>query len=252
MRPVVRVLRDPEELARAAAGEFTRLAIEAARLRGRFVVALSGGTTPAAAYSLLTAVAGPGAVFRARVPWDRVHVLWGDERHLPGGDPDRNETMARRELLARVPIPESQVHPVPPPPLPAAAAAEAYEAALRGVFPLPPGGWPRFDLVLLGLGADGHVASLFPGDPALRETTRLAAAVRAPAAPAERITLTPPVFRHAGAILLLVSGAAKAEALRAALSDEGPPDAAPARLVRPLKGVLTVLADREAARLLPA
>jgi 6-phosphogluconolactonase len=257
MTPVLRVLKDPEELARAAAGEFTRLAVEAARARGRFVVALSGGGTPRGAYTLLAATAGPGAVFRARVPWDRVHVFWGDERHLPAGHPDRNETMARATLLSRVPIPEAQVHPVPPAPLEAAAAAEAYDRALREFFALKEGHWPRFDLMLLGLGADGHVASLFPGSPALSETSRLAAAVSAPAAgdpasraaSAPRVALTPPVFSHAAAVLLLVGGAVKAEALRAALSDEGPMEAFPARMVRPRRGALTVLADREAVRL---
>lgn len=223
-------------------------------------MALSGGTTPRGLYNLL---ADPGAPYRAAVPWDRTQVFFGDERQVPPDHPESNYRMANEALLQRVPIPEEHVHRIrgenPDPD----RAAEEYEEIQRDAFDCGPDGVPRFDLALLGLGPDGHVASLFPGSAALKETHRLAVAVT-PAAPARaRVTLTFPVFNAAACVLFLVSGPQKADALKrvlrgaAALGSGGgfvAPGAAPgapplpAALVRPGQGDLLWLVDRDAAK----
>jgi 6-phosphogluconolactonase len=208
----VRVLPDPAALARAAAGLFADAARRAAAERGRFVVALAGGSTPRAAYELL---AGP---LGADVPWARVHVCFGDERGVPPDDAASNYAMARDALLARVPVPEAQVYRLEGEREPADAAARA-DALLRGL--LGDGG---LDLALLGMGADGHTASLFPGSPALDERERWVVATEAPpgVTPRPRLTLTLPALAQARHVVVLVAGAEKRDALRRALADEPP------------------------------
>jgi 6-phosphogluconolactonase len=172
-------------------------------------------------------------------------VYWGDERHVPPEHPDSNYRMAREALLDHVPLPGANVHRVPAEEPDARRAAERYERDLRAGFALAATTLPRFDLVLLGLGADGHTASLFPGAEALDETLRLAVATRGPAPPIERITLTLPVLNHAACVAFLVSGADKAAVVRAVLAEPRSP-LLPAQRVRPA-GRLVWLLDAAAA-----
>ncbi len=229
---------DATSLARAAAEHFVTLAAEAIAARGRFAVALSGGSTPYATYTLLAS-----DDFAARVDWPRVHVFWGDERCVPPDHPESNFRLAEEALLSRVPIPPGNLHRVRGE-LEPEVAAQAYAAELRTFFGAP---WPRFDLVLLGMGDDGHTASLFPGLAALHETARSVVAVTAhyQDRPAHRVTLTTPAINAARQVLFLVTGATKAETLRAVL--EGPEGLYPAQRIRPISGHLTWLMDAAAA-----
>lgn len=235
--PVLTVVEDPAALARAAAEEVARRADEAVAARGAFTWALSGGSTPRALYALL---ADPAAGFRDRIPWARTEVFFGDERNVPPDHPDSNHRMASEALLSHVPV--AAVHRIEGE-RPAGEAADRYAALLRQRFGA--GAPPRLDLVLLGLGADGHAASLFPGSPALEERARWVSAAWVPALGAHRITLTLPVLDAAAAVLFLVAGRDKAGPLRALLAP-GPPTI-PAARVRPEAGALRVLADRAAA-----
>jgi 6-phosphogluconolactonase len=244
----IRILPDAPSIAREAAERFARAAGEALRDHGRFAVALAGGSTPRGLYALLAGEGDPS--YRDRVPWASTHVFFGDERAVPPDHPDSNYRMARETLLSRVPVPADQIRRIPAErPDPRAAAAE-YERAIRNFFALPPGGRPRFDLILLGLGADGHTASLFPGSPALEETASLVASAYLEPLRSWRITLTLPAINAAARVVFLVSGSGKAEALRAVLRGPDGPGSPPARRVRPADGALTFLADRPAARLL--
>jgi len=178
-----------------------------------------------------------------------LQFFWSDERHVPPDHPDSNYRMALETLLSKVPVPPGNVHRIPAESPDAAAAASAYESTLKSYFGLKEGQAPRFDLILLGLGADGHVASLFPGSEALREPRRLVTAPWVEPMRARRITLTPPVIRNAASVMVLVSGDAKAEALRRALAPEGSLDECPARLLQEARGRVVVIADRGAAHL---
>jgi 6-phosphogluconolactonase len=243
-------------LSRAAA-EFTlELAQENVKKHGAFAVALSGGNTPRPLYEALT-----NPPFEARMPWRNTHLFWGDERCVPTDHPDSNFAMASNTLISRVPIPSQNVHRIPVEIVPADGAAEAYEALLREFFgtfaktdtlPHAPYGsepFPSFDLILLGVGKDGHTASLFPGDRALEEGKSWVVAVRTPhgSPPVPRITLTLPVINRARCVLFLASGAGKREVISSIL--EGTPPATgsyPAAGVNP-DGRLIWLIDEEAA-----
>ncbi|HEU5393866.1 MAG TPA: 6-phosphogluconolactonase [Candidatus Methylomirabilis sp.] len=238
----LRIFPDLEALSREAARRFVAAAKKAVRARGRFTVAFSGGSTPADLYCLLAT-----SSHREGLPWDRTHVFWGDERCVPPEDPASNYGAARALLLSQVPIPAANVHRMRGEEEPGRAALE-YEAELRAAFGLTAGGVPRFDLLLLGLGEDGHTASLFPGSPALRETDRLVVAPFVEPLSASRLTLTLPVLNAAREILVLVAGGGKATALREAL--EGDRDTLPIQQVRPRAGVLTWLVDAASAELL--
>ncbi len=240
--PVFRVLEDPERVAHAAAREFQRRATRSAEGGGDFAVALSGGSTPVRLYALL---AGPP--YRDSVPWDRVHVFWGDERAVGPEHPDSNYGAARGALLDRVRIPAGNVHRIPAENPDPEAAAVAYERTLRRYFGLAADALPRFDLILLGLGADGHTASLFPGNEALRERRRLVVAPWVEAVSSRRISLTCPVLNNAACIMFLVTGAEKAETLRRVLENDEGETGLPARLIRPRNGELVWLVDRAAA-----
>ena len=239
---------DLDELARAAAEEIAKSAEEAIAARGRFTIALSGGNTPKPAYRLLAEKPG--------IDWSRVHVFWGDDRHVPPDHPDSNFGMAHEALLSKVPIPHDNIHRMRTEKADAERVAEEYAWTLRSAFglgDLGEGEWPRFDLVLMGIGADGHTASLFPGSEAVRERSRLVIAPWVSSLATFRITLTAPVFNRAALALFLVSGEEKAEALRAILAGvEGDfqPDRFPAQIVRPEEGKLLWLVDRAAARCL--
>ena len=238
--PVV-VFDDLADLSERAAGEFSRVARQSADERGRFFVALAGGSTPRGLYRLLA-----GDERRSAVPWNQMQVFWGDERCVPPDHPDSNFRMAYEALLAKVAIAAENVHRMrgedPP-----EQAAQEYERELRDAFGLTPGELPRFDLILLGLGADAHTASLFPGSPALHEQSRLVAALYVEKLQANRLTLTPPVLNAARRVVFLVAGADKAPALHAVLQGEYNPGRFPAQVVRPLDGDVLWLVDRAAA-----
>jgi 6-phosphogluconolactonase len=246
-RVELRVFASAEDLAAAAAGEFTARARAAVSQHGRFAVALCGGSTPNRLYALLA----ERRTGKGRAPWGKIHVFWGDERVVPPGHSDSNFRAANEALLAKVPIPQANVHRIRAEARSPAAAAALYEQELRRFFSLPAGRFPRFDLVLLGLGADGHTASLFPGSDVLREETRLVAATLVAKLGTHRITLTLPVLNSSRAVMFLVSGGQKAEALAHALEGGVGSEALPPRLVRPRAGALLWLVDRAAARMLP-
>jgi 6-phosphogluconolactonase len=241
----LRIVAGLEELARTAAEEVARLAGDAVRARGRFTFVLSGGSTPRSLFRLL---ADANDSFRDRIEWSAVHVFWGDERSVPPDHPDSNYRMAREALLDHVPIPAENVHRIPAEDPDPQAAAARYDAELRAVLALPETGFPRFDLILLGLGPDGHTASLFPGNAAVHETQRRVIAPFVEKFNAFRITLTAPVINGAAEVIFLVSGEDKAPALAAVLEGARQVDRYPAQIVRPEDGVLLWLADRAAAQ----
>ena len=238
----VRIFHDAAELARAAADEISFRIQETLRASERFTWALSGGSTPRALYRLLAS-----DTYREYMPWHAIHFFWGDERHVPPDHAESNFRLAREAMLDAVPMPAENIHRIAGEEPDAERAAKLYEDELRSFFALAPGEWPRFDLVLLGLGKDGHTASLFPGSAAVRERERLVMAPWAEAQRAFRITLTPPVLSHARRALFLVGGAEKAAALQAVLAGRREPDRYPAQAV---EGNRLWLVDREAARLL--
>ncbi len=237
----VRVYPAVETLSRAVAGALVDQ-ISAAAGPAHFSLALAGGTTPRALYQQLA------RDYRDAIPWDRLLLFWGDERYVPRDDPRSNYRLVRETLLDEVAIPPDHVHPMPTSFPTPDEAAWAYENTLRTHFSNP---LPRLDLVLLGMGADGHTASLFPRTRAVEERTRWVVAVRAPVEPAERLTMTLPVLNAAASVFFLVTGGEKAEMLRRVLSE--PPDAltCPASAVRPSAGKLVWWADEAAARLVP-
>lgn len=235
----VRVLEDAAALAEAAAEEVVRAAGEAVENHGRFTIALSGGSTPEALYQRLAS-----DDFRDRLPWNAIHLFWGDERHVPPGHPESNFRMVREAMLDLVPVPPENVHRIRAEEE-AERAAEEYEVEMRSFFALASGEWPRFDLVLMGLGPDSHTASLFPGSPAITENERLVVAPWVEAHHTFRVTLTPPVFNHAAELLFLVSGEKKAPAVHAVIEGERDPMRYPAQIV---EGNVVWMVDRAAAR----
>jgi 6-phosphogluconolactonase len=237
----IRTLTTPQELFEAGAELVAHAAKEAVEERGRFAIALSGGSTPRSLYHLLATNA------RTSLPWDRMFFFFGDERHVPPTDKDSNFRMANEAMLSKVPIPEANIFRVPAENPDAAAAAEAYEQSLRKFFSLEPGQVPIFDVILLGLGPDGHTASLFPGTAALQEKSRLVVANWVEKFNTHRISLTLPVLNAARCVAFLVSGSDKAAALEAVLQSNGPGEQYPAKLVHPTNGKLIWLVDRAAA-----
>jgi len=235
----LQVLEDTAALAQTAAERFVAASEEAIENRGRFMVALSGGSTPQETYSRL---ADP--TLATKVSWRNVHLFWGDERCVPPEHPDSNYRMARKTMIQKVPIPQANVHRIHGELAPD-LAAETYEEELRSVFGSEDR--PRFDLVFLGLGKDGHTASLFPGSPALRETKHWVMAVFVETLQVWRVTLTPPVLNSARQLSFLVAGKSKAKRLHEVLEGETQPEALPAKLIQPLNGQVTWLIDQAAA-----
>jgi 6-phosphogluconolactonase len=237
---VVRRVADAGAVARTAADEIVEAASRAVAARGRFTMALAGGSTPRGLYRLL---ADAGQPYRGRLPWEAIHLFFGDERPVPPDHPDSNYRMAREALLDRVPAASvHRIHGEDP------GGAEAYEAELRRFFETPPGDPPpRLDVVLLGLGGDGHTASLFPGSPAVEERTRWVVSPFVEHLGTRRVTLTLPVLNRARDVLFLVSGASKAAALARVLDPSGSPDLPPAARVRPEDGTVVWIADADAA-----
>ena len=236
---------DAAALYRAAASLFERSAIDAVRDRGVFSVALAGGSTPKGVYSLLA----DDTRLREQVPWPQIQFFWGDERHVPPDDPESNFRMAHDALLSRVSVRPEQVHRVRTEHTGAYVVADRYEAEVRSTV-TPDLAVPRFDLVLLGLGTDGHTASLFPGTEALSERVRLVAANWVEKLKRHRITMTLPLLNAARAVMFIVAGQEKAEAVRAVLQPAGPQVSLPAQSIVPADGRLHWLLDRSAASLL--
>jgi len=241
----IRICDNAAILAQQTADEFVRLAQESVAAQGRFTVALAGGSTPKAAYALLTS-----AAYHDRVPWQQIDFFWGDERHVPPDHADSNYRMAYEAMLSKVTVPSAHVHRVVAE-KEAQQAADEYEATLRTSFSLTAAMLPRFDLILLGMGPDGHTASLFPGTAAVHESTRLVVAPWVEKFNTFRITLTPVVLCNAAYVVFAAGGADKAETLQHVLNGPYQPDLYPSQVVKPTHGRLVWLVDKAAARLLP-
>ncbi|MGD0695090.1 MAG: 6-phosphogluconolactonase [Terriglobia bacterium] len=242
----IQLLPSSEALYRAAAAEFVKAADEAVRAKGLFTVALSGGSTPAGMYSLLAS----DPAFRDQVQWGKAYFFWGDERLVPPDHKDSNYRMAHETLLSKVGVPTDHVFRIKAEHENAGAAADEYEKTLRDFFKLKKGQFPRFDLVLLGMGMEGHTASLFPGTGALHEENRLVVSTWIGKLLTDRITLTPPVLNNAARVVFLIQGEEKAPALKAVLEGPYEPDQLPAQLIRPRRGKLLWLIEQSAGRLL--
>lgn len=242
----IRILKDADAIARAAAAEFLSAAQGAVAEQGRFTVALAGGSTPKTLYSLLAS----DPQLRSAMPWDNSFFFFGDERHVPPEDSDSNFRMANEAMLSRVTLLPRQVHRIKGEYPDAAEAAREYADTLSDFWGLTAGQFPRLDLILLGMGPDGHTASIFPGTQALWESERLVVANRVPKFDTDRITFTAPVINNAARILFMVHGEDKAAALRAVLEGPYQPRLFPAQLIQPKNGKVLWLVDNTAARLL--
>ena len=235
----IQIVPDLPALSRAGADEIVRRAKESIASRGRFTIALSGGSTPQGAHALLA---------QKDLPWEKIYIFFGDERHVPPDDKESNYRAARESLLSKAPIPPENIHRIRAE-LPADVAAQQYEKELRKFFQQPPGEWPRFDLIMLGMGPDGHTASLFPGTAALNENSRWVVANRVEKLNTWRITFTFPLINHATEVLYLIAGDDKAEVLRDILEGEKK-DAYPTQQVQPVDGKLLWIIEKDAERLL--
>ncbi|MCB9451616.1 MAG: 6-phosphogluconolactonase [Anaerolineaceae bacterium] len=238
----IRILPDKTELMQAAAQLVVQTAEEAIAKRGRFSMALSGGSTPRGLYTLLTA-----APYREQIKWANVHLFWGDERCVPPDDADSNYRMTRESLLDHVPLPPENIHRMQGE-LPPEEAAAAYEHELTGFFGQST---PHFDLILLGMGDDGHTASLFPHTAALDEHQKWVTANHVPQKGVWRLTLTRPVINAARQVTFLISGAEKAARLREVLYGVHQPHHLPSQFIHPVDGDLIWLLDRATASQLP-
>jgi 6-phosphogluconolactonase len=248
IKPELHILDSPAAVATVAAKEFRAQIIDAYGHGKVFSCALSGGTTPLLMFRELGNEGGerplPAGI------WNLTHLFWGDERDVSPDDPASNYRSAREALLERIEIPASNIHRIRPEKGAAVKAAEEYEAELRAFFSLGQGEIPRFDLVFLGMGEDGHTASIFPASDIVHESARLVSAPWVPKLNAFRITLTPPVINNAACIIFLVTGAGKAAAVQQVLEGPYTPEQYPAQIVRPKSGKLIWLLDRAAASML--
>ena len=242
----IRILADGAAIAKHAAREFVQAAAEAVGIKGSFNVALAGGSTPKALYSLL--VNDPA--LRSQIPWDKIHLFFGDERHVAPDHPDSNFRMASEAMISKAPLKLAQVTRIKGEYPDAEQAALEYEKALREYFKLKAGEYPRFDLVLAGMGNEGHTLSLFPGTMALHADGRIAVGNWIGKLYAERITLTAPAASNAARIIFMVTGADKAPALKAVLEGPFEPEQLPAQLLQPQNGKLLWLVDTAAGSML--
>jgi 6-phosphogluconolactonase len=247
LKIIYQVAPDAEALAARAAQYFVEQAERAVAARGQAHIAISGGSTPKAAFALLADSTQP---WRARMPWPKLDLWWVDERCVPPDDPDSNYRMTREALLDHVPLQPEQIHRIEGE-LPPEAAAARYESELRNAFRLEGAELPRFDAVALGMGPDGHTASLFPHTQALEDLGRLAVANHVQAKDSWRVTLTWPVINHASQVFFLIAGADKAQILKEVWMGPRDPERLPSQLIRPAGGILTLLLDRAAAAQLP-
>jgi 6-phosphogluconolactonase len=237
----IRISTTPQELFAAAAEEVARSVNEAVSEHGRFTIALSGGSTPKSLYNLLATNA------RTSLPWDKMFFFWGDERHVPPTSAESNYRMVDEAMLSKVPVPAGNVFRFAAENPDAAAVAEAYEETLRKFFELKAGEFPRFDLILLGLGPDGHTASLFPGTAGLQEKSRLVIANWVEKLKTHRLSFTYPVLNAGRTVAFLVSGTDKAAVLHTVLEENASGEQYPAKLVQPKDGKLIWFLDRAAA-----
>jgi 6-phosphogluconolactonase len=250
-RPVTvtyRVSPTSAATARAAAQLFSDVASKAAADRGVARIAISGGTTPKSMFQLL---ADPAEAFLKQVPWDRIELYWVDERCVPPDHPESNYRMTKEALLSKVPLPAERVHRMEGELDPAVAAAR-YESVIRNTFRLEGAETPTFDLILLGMGDDGHTASLFPHTGALNEISHIVVPNHVPQKDTWRITLTWPVINQGREVAFLIEDEGKAEVLHDVFLGPYQPDTYPAQLIRPASGRLGLLLDRAAAAKLPA
>jgi 6-phosphogluconolactonase len=243
MKPEIHIFNDLEELSRAAANLFIEQAVQSISERNRFLVALNGGSTPTRLFELLA------TDYHENVDWSKVHVFWGDERCVPPADSGSSYGQARDILLSHVLIPDSNIHRIKGE-LGPAEASKDYSLTLRG-FASPPLEWPRFDLVYLGMGEDGHTASLFPGSPVDVSEPTMPVTAHYQDRPANRVTLTPIVFNSARMVVFMATGEKKAIPLAEVLSDRYNPAKYPAQRIDPKDGRLIWLVDGAAASKLP-
>jgi len=243
MKPDIRIFKNLDRLSHAAAETFVEIAVGAVTARGRTLVALSGGGTPSQLYRLLADEPN-----RGKVAWEQTFVFWGDERCVPPNDEGSNYYHALDLLLSHVPIPTGNIQRIKGEREPAEAARDY--AHILSQFASPPLDWPRFDLLLLGMGGDGHTASLFPGSPVEASTLTLAVAGDYQGRPAQRVTLTPPVLNAARQVIFLVSGGSKAATLANVLKGDYHPERLPAQRIHPKDGKVTWLVDEAAASML--
>jgi 6-phosphogluconolactonase len=230
---------DTEKLTHAAADYIVKVAQEAIASHGRFTFALSGGTTPKKLYALLAT-----APYRSQIDWARVEIFWSDERCVPPDDTECNYHLAQEVMLNKLTLPGNRIHRMPANEADRDAAAEKYSQEMQRVFGEA---LPHFDLIQLGMGPEGHTASLFPHQPALHEQQRQVMPVIVPKPPPPRLTFTPPVLNAARHILFLVTGDEKADAVRAVLEGDYQPDEYPAQIVQPTRGEVTWMLDTAAA-----
>lgn len=243
MKSIIRIFQDLEELSRAAAELFIEQAATSIAERNQFLAALNGGSTPNRLFQLLA------TEYREKVEWTKVHVFWGDERCVPLDEPGSSYGQARDILLSHVPIPDTNIHRIKGE-LDPASASEDYSRVLKD-FATPPLDWPRFDLVYLGMGEDGHTASLFPGSPLEIYEPVIPVTAQYQDRPANRVTLTAVVFNTAHMIAFMATGEKKAQTLAEVLGDRYNPELYPAQRIRPDDGRLVWLVDESAASRLP-
>jgi 6-phosphogluconolactonase len=242
----VRILTNLDAIARRAAQEFVQSATLAVSEKGSFSVALSGGSTPKALYSLLA----KDAALRSQLPWDKMSLYFGDERSVGPDHADSNFRMATETMLSKVPLKPEQVFRIKGEYQETEKAAQEYEQALRASFKIAEGEFPRFDLVLLGMGNEGHTASLFPGTKALHETKRLVVRNWVGKLYTNRITLTAPAINNAARVMFMITGADKALALKGVLEGPYEPDQLPSQMIQPSSGQLLWLVDTIAGGML--
>jgi len=242
----IRILADGAAIAKRAAQEFVHAAASAVRAKGSFNVALAGGSTPKALYTLL--VTDPA--LRSQIPWDKTHLFFGDERHVPPDHPDSNFRMATEAMISKSPLKPEQVTRIKGENPDGDQAALEYEKSLREYFNLKSAEYPRFDLVLAGMGNEGHTLSLFPGTKALHADGRIAVRNWVGKLCTDRITLTAPAASNSAEILFMVTGADKAPALKAVLEGPFEPDQLPAQALQPKNGKLVWLVDAAAGSML--
>ena len=239
----IQIVADAEAMCTAAAETLVRHIVKTLQTKDVYSIALSGGSTPRRLYAQLV----DEPELDRQIPWERVHFFWGDERPVPPDHPDSNYRMAYEAMLSRAPIPPANIHRIKAEDPDAGIAADDYADDMRRFFGITNGELPRFNCVLLGMGSDGHTASLFPGSPALGEAKRLVMANWVEKFQSYRITLTAPVFNNADLILFLVSGSEKAGALKTVLEGDKEPDRYPAQLIQPSRGASIWFLDRSAA-----
>jgi 6-phosphogluconolactonase len=242
-RDEIQIVTDSDALSRIAADIIVRQSTGTLKKKNFFAIALSGGSTPKTLYTLLST----NSSYRSLMQWDKIHFFWTDERHVPPDHKNSNYHMAKELMLSQVPVPNENIHRIKAENSKAANAAEQYEQEIRSVFNLKTDQLPQFDCILLGMGTDGHTASLFPVTTALNEQKRLVVANWIEKFQAHRLTMTIPVLINAEFIIFLVSGEEKAEMLKRVLEGERNVTPLPAQLIQPKQGKLLWIVDKAAA-----